>query len=46
MDGVSTDPVIRLKNLERFYQMGEETIHALDDVTLDIERNEYAAITG
>lgn len=46
MDGVSTDPVIRLKNLERHYQMGEETIHALDDVTLDIERNEYAAITG
>ena len=46
MDGVSTDPVIRLKNLERHYLMGEETIHALDDVTLDIERNEYAAITG
>ena len=46
MDAANTDPVIRLKNLERFYQMGEETIHALDDVTLDIERNEYAAITG
>ena len=46
MDGVSTDPVIRLKNLGRHYQMGEETIHALDDVTLDINRNEYAAITG
>ncbi len=26
--------------------MGEETIHALDDVSLDIERNEYTAIMG
>jgi putative ABC transport system ATP-binding protein len=42
----TTNPVIRLKNLERFYQMGEETIHALDSVTLDIESNEYAAIMG
>jgi putative ABC transport system ATP-binding protein len=46
LDGNNADPVIRLKNLERFYQMGEETIHALDSVTLDIDRNEYAAIMG
>ena len=46
MDAENTSPVIRLKNLERFYEMGEETIHALDDVTLDIEKNEYTAITG
>ncbi len=26
--------------------MGEETIHALDDVSLDIDRNEYTAIMG
>jgi len=26
--------------------MGEETIHALDDVSLEIERNEYTAIMG
>ena len=26
--------------------MGGETIHALDDVTLDIDRNEYTAIMG
>ena len=26
--------------------MGEETIHALDDVSLDINRNEYTAIMG
>ncbi len=46
MDGQSTNTVIRLQNLERYYQMGEETIHALDGVSLDIERNEYTAIMG
>ena len=46
MDGQSTNSVIRLQNLDRFYQMGEETIHALDDVSLEIERNEYTAIMG
>ncbi len=46
MDGQNTNAVIRLQNLERFYQMGAETIHALDGVTLDIERNEYTAIMG
>ena len=46
MDGQDTNPVIRLQNLQRSYQMGGETIHALDDVTLDIDRNEYTAIMG
>jgi putative ABC transport system ATP-binding protein len=46
LDGDGTKPVIRLKNLERLYQMGEETIHALDSVSLDIDRNEYTAIMG
>ena len=46
LDGQTTNSVIRLQNLERFYQMGEESIHALDDVSLDIARNEYTAIMG
>ena len=46
MDVQSTNAVIRLQNLERYYQMGTETIHALDGVSLDIERNEYTAIMG
>ncbi len=46
MDVQSTNAVIRLQNLERYYQMGAETIHALDGVSLDIERNEYTAIMG
>ena len=38
--------LIRLKNISRRYQMGSETIHALRDVTLTIERGEYVAIMG
>ncbi len=38
--------LIRLQDVERFYHMGEETIYALDNVTLNIETNEYAAIMG
>jgi putative ABC transport system ATP-binding protein len=38
--------LIRIRNLARRYQMGSETIHALRDVSLDIERAEYVAIMG
>lgn len=38
--------LIRLQNLSRRYEMGTETIHALRDVSLEIERGEYVAIMG
>ena len=38
--------LIRLQNISRRYQMGTETIHALRDVSLEIERGEYVAIMG
>jgi putative ABC transport system ATP-binding protein len=38
--------LIRLQNISRRYQMGSETIHALRDVSMEIERGEYAAIMG
>jgi putative ABC transport system ATP-binding protein len=39
-------PVIRLTKISRRYQMGSETIHALREVSLQIERGEYVAIMG
>jgi putative ABC transport system ATP-binding protein len=38
--------VIRLQKISRRYQMGSETIHALREVSLVIERGEYVAIMG
>ena len=39
-------PLIRLHQISRRYQMGGETIHALREVSLNIERGEYVAIMG
>ncbi len=38
--------LIRLQNISRCYQMGAETVHALRDVSLAIQRGEYVAIMG
>ena len=41
-----TDPIIRTHGLSREYQMGAETVRALQGVDLEIQRNEYVAIMG
>lgn len=38
--------LIRLQNISKRYQMGDETIHALREVSLEIGRAEYVAIMG
>lgn len=38
--------IISLKNIRRSYQIGEETIHALSDLSLRIAKNEYVALMG
>ena len=38
--------LIRLEKISRRYQMGTETVHALREVSLGIERGEYVAIMG
>jgi putative ABC transport system ATP-binding protein len=38
--------LIRLQNVARRYPMGAETVHALRDLSLEIQRGEYVAIMG
>ncbi|MFQ5928713.1 MAG: ABC transporter ATP-binding protein [Acidobacteriota bacterium] len=41
-----SEPLIRTIDLWKTYEMGSEEIHALHDVSLQIQRNEYVAIMG
>jgi len=38
--------LIRLTKISRRYQMGTETVHALREVSLEIQKSEYVAIMG
>ena len=38
--------LIRLKNVTKLYRMGTERIHALDDLSLEVDENEYVAVMG
>ena len=42
----SAAPLIRLEGIKKHYQMGGETIAALDGIDLEIMRNEYIAFIG
>ena len=43
---MSYENVIELRDLQRHYQMGAETVKALDGVDLEIKRGEYVSIVG
>ena len=38
--------LISVKNLKKVYQMGDTQVHALRDITLDINKGDYVAIMG
>ena len=38
--------LISIKNMDKTYEMGGQSVYALRDLSLDIEKNEYLAITG
>lgn len=40
------DPIIAVKNLRKTYVMGLTIVNALQDVSIDIHRNEYVALMG
>lgn len=38
--------IIDIRNIAKIYEMGDEDVHALRDVTLTIKQNEYIAVMG
>ena len=43
---MSSDPIIKVQNLQRYYKMGEHTVKALDGVDLEIFPGEFVMIVG
>ena len=44
-DSMST-PVIQIQNVSKTYEMGDETVQALDDVSIDFNNGEFWALLG
>lgn len=40
------EPVIKIRDLRKIYDLGQTKVHALDGVDLDVGKNEYVAIMG
>ncbi len=38
--------MIELENIHRYFQVGEQTVHALDDINLTIDKGEYVSVMG
>jgi len=45
-NGHATRPTLALRDIVKTYQMGAETVRALNGVSLDVAKNEYVAIMG
>lgn len=39
-------PVVALRNVTKTYQVGKESVHALRDISLNVDEAEFLAITG
>src|SRR5262245_13360432 len=44
--GAAPDAIIRVEGLTKTYTLGDQTVHALDGVTFDVERGDLMAIMG
>jgi len=42
----AADPIIRVEELHKYYELGESRVHALRGVSLDIQAGEFVAIMG
>ncbi len=38
--------MIELKDISRLFQVGEQTVHALDNINLTINNGEYISVMG
>lgn len=45
-NGAKGGALIRMRNIWKTYEMGAEELHALRDVSFDVEKGEYVAIIG
>ena len=43
---MTLEHLIELKDVYKIYQMGEETVHALDGVDITIDQGEFVASVG
>ena len=43
---MTTDNLITLDNICKYYVMGDQTVKALDEINLSIKENEYIAFIG
>jgi putative ABC transport system ATP-binding protein len=43
---IMAENVILVRNLRKSYVMGDQTIHALQSISIEIQRNEYVALMG
>jgi putative ABC transport system ATP-binding protein len=43
---MNSDPLIRCENIDKDYQLGQISVHALQDINLTIHSGEYVAILG
>ena len=39
-------PIIRLRNVAKYYHMGDETVKALDEINIDVYEGDFIAIVG
>ncbi len=46
MDTEFREPVIKIENITKIYQMGEVQVHALRGVSLEVQRGEFIGIMG
>lgn len=43
---MAPDKLIELKNVKKYYEMGEETVKAVDGISVEIEKGDFVAIMG